>query len=319
MQGQDGAVNVLRRAVASDRLAGAYLFVGPGGVGKRTTAMALAKHVLRADPESARRIDALLHPDVRVFPPRESGKRNIPVDVLRSEVLPVAQFAPFEAPAAFLVFPEAEVSFPEHPPESANALLKTLEEPRPNVHFLLLSERPQRLLPTIRSRCQRLRFGRLSPAVLHRILEVSGVPEGERAAAVALADGRAERALALAEGGAEDLLEAALGLDEASTGGTGAALAGAEAAARGDQDVSTLLSTLQTFYRDVAATALGRPPETLAFPHRADAIRARARALGARRAATRVEDLGEGLLALERNGNPQIVLDGLLSAWTGES
>lgn len=312
IEAQDTAIGILERAIASGRVASAYLFEGPSGVGKQMSAIALAQRMLGADPATMRRIEEGSHPDVRIFLPREDGKRNIQVEQLRSEILPVAQYAPFEANATFLIFPEAEVSFPENPPESANALLKTLEEPRPNVHFVLLSERPDRLLPTIRSRCQRLRFARLPNAVLDRILAARGVEEAERAPAIALADGRADRAIALAGGGAAELLKHALELDEISLrGGPGTLVDAAEKLVKGG-DIPAILDTLVTFYRDVAAAALGLPDESLAFRHHAEIIRERAARLGAARAADRVEAIDEARFALERNANPEITLDALL-------
>src|SRR5262249_15447708 len=155
---------------------------------------------------------------------------------VRSELLPFAKFAPFEAAEAFLIFPQADVSFPVMHPEAANALLKTLEEPRPHVHFLLLSERPDRLLPTIRSRCQRVRFAALPVAVIERILARQGVAEDVRRAAAALSAGRADRALELCQGErAAQVLESALTIDAAIERrdaaellGLGEQLAGAE-------------------------------------------------------------------------------------------
>jgi DNA polymerase-3 subunit delta' len=309
---QPTVVDILERAVRMDRVASAYLFEGPSGVGKLKCAIALAQTVIGGDAAVARRIAEGTHPDVRVFLPREEGKRNIQVEQLRSEILPFAQFAPFEAPAAFVIFPEADVSFPEHPPEAANALLKTLEEPRPGVHFVLLSERPDRLLPTIRSRCQRLRFGRLPNTVIEALLVEAGVEESARGPAVALADGRADRALALASGGARALLERAVAIDEvAATGGPGTLVRTAEQLAR-DDSLSDVLDALGIFYRDVAVAALGLPDSMLAFRHDADVIRAAAARLGAARAAERVEALEEARLAFERNANAQIVLEALL-------
>lgn len=313
VQAQAGAVGILERAVETDRVASAYLFEGPSGVGKHLAARALAEKVIGADEKSRARITAGTHPDVRVFEPRTEGKRNIPVETLRQEILPVAQFAPFEAKAAFLIFPEADVSFPEHPPESANALLKTLEEPRRGVHFILLSERPDRLLPTIRSRCQRVRFGRLPPRVLDAILAAHELDEETRGPAIALADGRADRALALAEGGATELLEAALALDEVCTvGKPGEMVRASEQLVRGEAELAVVLEALITFYREVAAAALGLADEKLAFRHRAEVIRERAARVGAREAAARVELIQEALVALERNGNAQIVVDALI-------
>ncbi|MGE0790550.1 MAG: ATP-binding protein [Sandaracinaceae bacterium] len=313
LEGQGPAREVLERAVAHDRLASSYLFEGPSGVGKRRAALALAAHVIGADESIARRIGEGTYPDVRVFGPRDEGRRNIQVDTLRTEILPIAQFAPFEARAAFLVFDEADVCFPDTPPEPANALLKTLEEPRRNVHFILLSERPDRLLPTIRSRCQRVRFARLSPERVDAILAARGIPEEKRGPAIALADGRADRAIALAEGDAEALLDQALALDDACfDGGPGALVRASEALVRSDVALTTALEAWMAFQRDLAAAALGLPDATLAFRHRADTIRARGERLGAARAARRVELIQEALFALERNGNPQIVVDALL-------
>jgi DNA polymerase-3 subunit delta' len=311
IRAQDAAVAVLERAVKNDRVASSYLFEGPSGVGKRLAALALAKTVIGASGDVARRIDDGAYPDVRIFLPREEGKRNIQVEQLREEILPFAQYAPFEARAAFVIFPEADVSFPETPPESTNALLKTLEEPRPSVHFILLSERPDRLLPTIRSRCQRVRFGRLPNAIIDDILRARGIED--RGPAIALADGRADRAIALAQGAAAELFARALALDEAcATGGPGAIVRAAEETARSDTPIATVLDALIVFYRDVAAAALGLPDEALAFRHEAATVRARAERIGAARAADRVEAIQEAQLAIERNANTEVVLDALL-------
>jgi DNA polymerase-3 subunit delta' len=155
--GQPSAVATLERALSTGRVAQAYLFAGPGGVGKSLAAQALAQAALCCEAPGrgcgqcthCTRIAQGTHPDVRVFAPRDEGHRNLQVETLREEVLPFTRFAPFEAARAFLIFPEADVSFPEHHAEAANALLKTLEEPRAQVHFVLTSDRPERLLPTI--------------------------------------------------------------------------------------------------------------------------------------------------------------------------
>ncbi len=304
-------VDVLRRAVAHDRLAGAYLFEGPSGVGKERTALALARLVL--GPDAANRIDHGTHPDVRVFRPRDEGHRNIKVETLREDVLPYAEFAPFEGTHAFLIFPEAHLSFPRNHPESANALLKTLEEPKKGVTFVLLSERPDRLLPTIRSRCQRLRFGRLPEEVLHEILARHEVPQELRDAAVALADGRADVALRLSEENtAGALLELALRVDDAVGGNRpGALVLVAEELAKHEQR-TLALDALGLFYRDVAASAAGLADDRLRFRHRADLIRTRAARLSPRTAAERVALIQQALEHLEANAQPQMAMDALV-------
>lgn len=314
VQAQDGAVRTLMRAREHGRVASAYLFDGPSGVGKERTALAFATDVVAGgDPHIAARIESGSHPDVRVFRPRDEGKRNIQVEVLRTEILPLAQFAPFEAASTFFIFPEADVSFPVFQPEAANALLKTLEEPRPNVHFILTSERPDSLLPTIRSRCQRVRFGRLPNAVLRDILQSEGVPQDSIAAAIALSAGRADVALALASDGSVDALtDLVMSIDDAVRGsGPGALVELAEQLARRD-DLDLALLTLQTFYRDLAVTSLGAPPEDLGFSARGQELQERLASTSSSAAAARVSLIHDCVRSMRRNANRQVALDSLL-------
>lgn len=314
VRAQDGAVRALLRAREHGRVASAYVFDGPSGVGKERTALAFATDVVAAgDAHIAERIESGSHPDVRVFRPRDEGKRNIQVEVLRTEILPLAQFAPFEAASTFFIFPEADVSFPVFQPEAANALLKTLEEPRPNVHFILTSERPDSLLPTIRSRCQRVRFGRLPNAVLRDILRSEGVPEDSIAPAIALGAGRADLALALASDGAVDALtDLVMSVDDAVRGsGPGALVELAEQLARRD-DLELALLTLQTFYRDLAVTSLGLPAEDLGFSARGQELQERAASTSSSAAAARVSLIHDCVRSMQRNANRQVALDSLL-------
>jgi DNA polymerase-3 subunit delta' len=291
VKAQPMAVRVLRGAVERGRVASAYLFDGPSGVGKERAALALAGALLcKARPgrgcdgcDACKRIAHGNHPDVRIFRPRDEGDRNLPIRTVREQVLPFAQFAPFEGPAALAIFADADVAFPEHHTEAANALLKTLEEPRPKVHFVLLASRPDRLLPTIRSRCQRVRFQRLPDRTLDELLSEAGIAQAERAAAIALAGGRADRALQMArEGTGEKLFELALRVDAVlARGGPGAVADLCEELAKA-ADVELGLEAMVTFYRDVAAVALGAAPETLSFRMHAATLRERAAALAAR-------------------------------------
>jgi DNA polymerase-3 subunit delta' len=321
IEAQEPAVRLLRHALHTERLGQAYLFVGPSGVGKQKTALALARAALCPERpgqgcdlcETCRRIDEGKHPDARVFAPRDEGNRNLQVEQLRSEILPFAKFAPFEGKAAFLIFPQADVSFPVQHPEAANALLKTLEEPRAHVHFILLSERPDRLLPTIRSRCQRVRFARLSLTVLDRILERSGADEAVRRPAAALAGGRADRALELCAGErAQHMLQWALRIDDALEQPDPAVLLELADQLASGEDRALVLESLITFYRDVAAVGLGMSVETLSFGHCASTIEERAKRLPAPAAAERVARLQQVGEDLERNANPAIAFDGLL-------
>jgi len=322
LRGQNTAIRTLERALAKGTLPNAYLFEGPSGVGKLAAALALAQACLcTAQPGKGcggrcavcTRILGKNHPDARLFEPRAEGNRNIQVVTLRSDILPVAQYAPFEGARSFLIFPEADVSFPMQHPESANALLKTLEEPRPNVCFILLSERPQQLLQTIRSRCQRVRFGALPPLVIEHVLEREGVPSAQWAAASALAQGSADRALALAQdGSASHLVERALRIDRTlALRDAGRLIELSEELAKSD-DLELVLETLAAVYRDVAVRGLGMSPDKLRFTNERAQIEERAQDLPPRQAAARVARLAELPELLARNANTQIALDHLL-------
>ena len=313
---QPHALSVLTSALRTGRVASSYLFEGPAGVGKQLAALALAKaHLtqLGASPDTMLRVASGNRPDVRVFEPREEGKGNVQVAYLREEILPLAQYAPFEAQATFFIFPRADISFPETHPGAANALLKTLEEPRPSVHFVLLAERPDRLLSTIRSRCQRVRFYPLPHEQLESILAKHEVAPALRGPAIALSGGSAERALRLSEDGvAERLLKLALQVDDVTRGARVGDYVDAAAALAAEPDVQLGLDTLVAFYRDIAAAALGARPDELAFRHVADEIEARARTLGARRAAARVSAITSVFEGLDRNANPRVTMDALV-------
>lgn len=314
IRAQEGAVRSLSLAREHGRVASAYLFDGPSGVGKERTALAFATDVVAAgDPQVIDRIESGSHPDVRVFRPRDEGKRNIQVEVLRTEILPLAQFAPFEAAATFFIFPEADVSFPGFQPEAANAILKTLEEPRPNVHFILTSERPDSLLPTIRSRCQRLRFARLPSAVLRDILIAQEVPSESIAPAIALSAGRADVALALAqEGAVDELTQLVFSVDDAVRGaGPGTLVELAEQLAK-REDLDLAMLTLQAYYRDLSLSSMGLPETELGFASQASALEERAASVSASGAASRVSLIHQCSRAIQQNANRQVALDSLL-------
>lgn len=317
---QSTAVSTLERALQHDRLAQSYLLTGPSGVGKRAAALGLAcARNCEAAPgigcqhcAHCTRIVSGDHPDVRLFGPREEGTRNLPVEFIRQEVLPFTKFAPFEARTAFVIFSEADVCFPPQHAEAANAILKTIEEPRAQVVFILISDRPSRLLATIRSRCQEVRFAPLPTAVLQSLLAAKGVSERTAAPAIALSGGRADRALWLSEDDrSATMLEWAQRIDLALAQGRPAQLLDlAEELAR-HADRSLILDTLALYYRDIAASGLDSP-DLLRFGHCAQELANRARELAPARAAARVARIEQLAEDLARNGNPEISLDALM-------
>jgi len=181
------------------------------------------------------------------------------------------------------------------------------------VHFILTSERPDSLLPTIRSRCQRIRFGRLPNAVLRDILQSAAIPEDHIAPAIALSANRADVALALGSDGTVDLLiDLMMSVDDAvRASGPGALVELSEQLARRD-DLDLVLLTLETFYRDLAMTSLGLPAEGLGFSARGQALHERSASISPSASAARVSLIHQCVRSMQQNANRQVALDALL-------
>jgi DNA polymerase-3 subunit delta' len=194
--GQDTAMTLLSRAVAQGRIAPAYLFAGPAGVGRRLAAERFAEVLLTADfvdfpnqPNAVlrRRIGQRNHPDLLWVEPTylhqgqlipasaavEQGvTRKNPPQVRLQQVRQVAQFLsrpPLESPRAMVVIEAAETMAEA----AANGLLKTLEEPG-QATIVLLAPGPQALLPTLVSRCQMVAFQRLNATDMEAVLQRQG-------------------------------------------------------------------------------------------------------------------------------------------------
>jgi DNA polymerase-3 subunit delta' len=177
--GQSRAVELLRRSLESERLSHAYLFVGQPHVGKTTLAINLAQ-ALNCEQEtrpcgqcrSCLHIAAGNHPDVQSIgrmanaePGQASTKKEISIAQIK-ELQRSAALQPYEGRYRVFIIDGAEYLNEE----SANCLLKTLEEPPPRVLFILLTVNDGRLLPTIVSRCQRIELFPLPAEVIEQAL-----------------------------------------------------------------------------------------------------------------------------------------------------
>jgi DNA polymerase-3 subunit delta' len=183
----------------------AYLFHGPAGAGKRAVARAFAAELLAdgaADPENARlRAQHGVHPDLTWVVP--SGAAEMLVSDIDEPVVAAATRTPFESRRRVFVIERVD----QMHDNAANRMLKTLEEPPPFAHLLLLTDRPQDVLPTILSRCQLVRFDAPAPADLAAALTGIDPLTAQACARLALGDG--ERASALAQGDGAKLRAAA--------------------------------------------------------------------------------------------------------------
>jgi DNA polymerase III subunit delta' len=204
--GQEQAVDRLRRAV--ERPSHAYLLAGPRGSGVLEAARCFAAALVCPDGgcgacNACRRARSARHPDVIEVEPAGTF---VVVDQVE-DMMKEAFTSPFEAERKIIIVTEADrMNEP-----AANKLLKTLEEPPARTHFLLLSEAPDELLPTVRSRCQRIDFAALSDADVTAALVAFGIEPPAAAAAARLASGRLDRARALAGPPGSALAEDAAG------------------------------------------------------------------------------------------------------------
>jgi len=250
--GQEHAVAQLQRALAGERMPHAMLFAGPAGVGRRTTALALARTLLCSGRgaeegpalfgeeelpkdgfiqacgacDDCRMMEAGAHPDFQ-FVYKELARfhedasvrsrvmQDLGIGVIRQFLIDPANRAANRGRGKVFVVREAELMSTA----AQNALLKTLEEPPPRVTILLLCEKPDELLPTTLSRCAMVRFGYLPREFVAGKLAEAGIERAEADFWAAFTQGSVGRSLRLAREGMyevkRDLLDRIAGLPAA--------------------------------------------------------------------------------------------------------
>ena len=264
--GQERALLHLQRAVFEGRLAQAYCFFGPPGVGKHTTALALAQAVnCLAEPSrtggaaatdacgtcaACRKVAKGLHPDVTVVRPED--KTVITIDQVR-EVAARSALRAYEGKYKIFILDPAELM--QEP--AANAMLKTLEEPLGASLFILVTAAPSALLPTIVSRCQSVRFDLLGETALRDILRKKGRTAEEVASIAVLAGGSAGHALALDVEEARTTRDRIVRQAWGAVGSVAAVLECAEGMARDRARLDAALEILAGFSRDLAVLKVG--------------------------------------------------------------
>ncbi len=290
--GQERAAATLQRA--AERPVHAYLLVGARGSGVEDAARCFAAALVA--PDDARVADLAwrgMHPDVVEFEPEGTGFR-VNEDV-RQRIIPEASRSPVEGARKVVVLFEAD-RLSANAAVSANALLKTLEEPPARTVLILVTAAPDDLPETVRSRCQRIDVAPRPAAAIRATLEAEGVDPERAALAAARSGGQLGRARALAGPLApvrEAFVLAADGLD----GRTGSAVAAAETIA---EVLKAAVTALEARHAE-EAEALAAELEAAGYPERSrSAVLARLtdRHKREHRAARR-RALGEGIAALE--------------------
>ncbi|MGH7318838.1 MAG: ATP-binding protein [Candidatus Rokuibacteriota bacterium] len=317
--GQEPALALLRRALDLGRLPHAYAFVGPTGVGRRRAALGLAQACLCPTGgcgacSACRRVAAGHHPDCQVLlptPPRDNP-RGVPalrIEQVR-ELEHWAALAPLEGSRKVFILDEADrMTLP-----TAQALLKTLEEPPPRTLLVLVISNVRALPPTVLSRCQLVRFRPLDLEVATELLGKRGAdPEAARVLArlcrgqVGVLEGsdlagvreRRAEALSLLEVARPQLVTR---LDEA---------------APDRAEVAAYLETYWLWYRDALCLAAGGASTLLVNVDRQDDLTALARRTPIEILAAAVSAIKEAWLGLEGNLNPRLALEQALLSLNG--
>lgn len=320
--GHRPVLELLGRAVSRGTVPPTLIFAGPEGVGKRLTAIALAQALNCETPEPfgqgtdacgkclpCTRIARGVHSDVLVVEPGESG--SIKIDQIR-DAIDRAAYRPFEGRRRLVIIDGADALVGE----AQNALLKTLEEPPPSSVFVLVTARPDLLLPTVRSRGHRLRFGALSESDVAAVLmRDRGFGDADAHAAAATSEGSVGLAL---EGNSEEAVEARETATRmlqvaASSGDSRRRLDGARAlAGSGDrEEVWRRLLALSSLLRDMSVLASRADAHVLANADLEPQLQGLLRGFDAGRTVRAFTAVDRALAAIDRNASPKIVADWL--------
>lgn len=323
--GHEWAVELLSRNLAAGRVRHAYLFTGPAGVGRRTLALALARALNCTGPQppcGRCRSCTLIgdgsaaapprHPDVRLIEPVESGERiqrlEIRIDQIRDLQHELA-LTPLEGRYRIAILCDFEAANAH----AANALLKTLEEPPPQVILILTASQADVLLPTIVSRCQVLNLRPLPWHVVRSALLARGVPADQAESLAHLCGGRLGWALRAAAD-PELLARRSQALDDLQRllkAGRNTRLTYAEELARDGQVLRETLEVWLSWWRDLLLVTTGtRAPLTNA--DRTHELERLAQSITVDQAQHALALLRDATWHLDRNANPRLLAEVLL-------
>ena len=336
--GNSNVKESLRRLLSGGRLPGSLLFTGEQGVGKKLFALELAKILncrnrqgLEAcdDCSSCKRISRSTfppfskdddnkermiwgeHADVAMVRPFKQIIRVKPIRELEAE----ANFRPFEGAARVFIVEDADYMNDQ----AANALLKTLEEPTATTHLILTTSNPSALLPTIRSRCQTIRFAPIAADEIQKFLiEMKGIDPADAELLAQTSLGSLGRALSGDVETYRERRDAMLAVLKALTltGDRAQLLRSAEGlgAARDRDEYEKLLDVFETLIRDAWALALGRPANSIVNIDLLRPLQQIAAEMRSNQAASWLTQIEELRAALEVNINRKITSDALLMA-----
>jgi len=305
---------MLQRAIVNEHLPHAYLFVGPEGIGKKLTALTLAKTINCEEGKedccdtclSCRKIGDANHPDVSVIGPEGQFIR---IDKIR-ELQRSLSYRPFEGRKRVCILDGAD----QMKAEGANALLKTLEEPPPSTLLLLLASERERLLPTIVSRCQQLTFTRLPmDQMVGELTTRHAIGETEARTVAALAQGSLGSALQMLDHEVwERRVEIIQGLMDLRGQRVHKAFTLAQSLVDFGENLPLVFLVMISWYRDLILWNEGRGFEGLINQDLREEVRRGGGRMSRRSLIRCIEAVNETSKALRRNANRLLAMEHLL-------
>ncbi|HOX38691.1 MAG TPA: DNA polymerase III subunit delta' [Candidatus Brocadiia bacterium] len=329
--GHETVIENLRRLIRSDRLAHAYLFAGPDGVGKFLTAVAFAQAILC--PSSAKtgdacgkcpgcvRVDSGNHSDLTVFQPEVEGRQFVAdlVEQLQSQI----PLKPRSGNRRVFILRDVH----EMNATAANRLLKTLEEPPSHALLILVTSSVHALPETILSRCRLVRFGALpAERVIQALSEKAGARSEDAAWLSRFAAGSVGQALRLAEGplrnARAEMLKSAASAHGMSHIALSDALSGlADAAGKSAFErrafMCQLLALLAGLYRDAALMGMNGSIEGCLNQDVPDIVRGVSARSSPEVNANHAERCLDAARCIAQNANVTMILDGLAQDLAG--
>jgi DNA polymerase III delta' subunit len=314
--GNNGVKKILHRALKHKKLPNSLLFAGPPGIGKKQTALVVAK-ALNCLKKTSDACEECAHchainngnfPDVMVILP---AKDMLKIDQMRL-LKDTAYLKPMAGRKRVFIVCDAE----KMNDEASNSLLKVLEEPPPFSHIIMVTTNPYRIIPTLKSRCQTFQFSPIPKEDIQKVLENRGFQQEKAHILSLLVDGNLKKALSLEweevqsqRNQAWDLFLALLRREK--TASLLKQFSHSRAVIK--EELEKTLEIMASFCRDVILIREGGEPGFLLNPDYEQDLKEVAQSVSLSQAVNFLDKIDFAISALQRNLNVNILVSSLFS------
>jgi DNA polymerase-3 subunit delta' len=315
IRGHRKILKLLTQVVHTKRLAHAYVFSGLDGIGKRLTALALAKNLLCSSGggkicgicSACIQVDRGSHPDLMMIEPE---KGLITIDSIRNLKRALSRKSFSGGYKVCLIDDADKMNL-----QAENALLKTLEEPTPDTVIILITAKPYHLLPTVLSRCQHLKFQSLAPFDASELIMagVAGVERDDALLMASLTGGSPGKAFTLKVEQLKGLRDSWINQSRFFARTEDEKFFIGEENFLGDkEDVDLKLNLLRLWYRDLVLYKIYGNVDCVLNKDKTEEIASQSRALSLERLLNALLGTEKYSTSLEYNANPQLTLEAIL-------